>query len=254
MKSICLLVLIALICTGCLKYQYATINSPLKHDNSTSFIFENDTLKLSYDFSGVNGPVKISVYNKLNTPLYVDWSKSALIIGDHRISYWSKKSIIQANVNSSEVNWTKHISTSSGTVDGTITRDEALSFIPPKSSVTESQITLQNRLFKVPTPTKLNRKKVNYISVKSYSYNRETSPLVFRSFLTLSVTEKFESPQYFDDSFWVSEIFQTVTSPQQFIRTDDQFYISKPTGVGAFLGVATVTGLIVLVAAETDEQ
>ncbi|HNC30155.1 MAG TPA: hypothetical protein PKX08_09130, partial [Cyclobacteriaceae bacterium] len=80
-----LITALCIVCTGCSTYQYVTVSSPLKTQNE--FIAENDTVKISYDFSGEQGPVKISIYNKLSTPLYVDWSKSALIIGDMRKSY-----------------------------------------------------------------------------------------------------------------------------------------------------------------------
>ena len=245
MKSTYLFILF-ISCTSCLKYQYATISSSFKKENSTEFLIENDTLRLTYDFSGEDGPVKILVYNKLSTPIYINWSKSALIMGDRRISYWSKNLIINATVNNLESGVARYIIASNGTVNGTITYDENLSFIPPKSSVTENQVTLRNQFFKIPSSSKPSRKVVNNVSLKTSHYTRENSPLIFRSFLTLSVTENFESPIYFDDTFWVSEIIQTIASPEQHIRRNDQFYISKATGAGVFVGVIALAGLTLL--------
>ena len=51
------------------------------------FVQENDTVRISYRFWGENAPVTITIYNKLDEPLYVDWGRSALIIDDVATTY-----------------------------------------------------------------------------------------------------------------------------------------------------------------------
>lgn len=63
-KSLPFTVIPLLFCVSCATttFQYATINSPdiVKNDQQ-EFVVENDSLRLTYDFSGKNGPVHISI-------------------------------------------------------------------------------------------------------------------------------------------------------------------------------------------------
>jgi len=43
---------------------------------SEKYIFENDTIKVTYYFWGNRGIMQISVFNKINAPIYIDWKKS----------------------------------------------------------------------------------------------------------------------------------------------------------------------------------
>jgi hypothetical protein len=201
-------------------YQYATISSSIDEGNADLLSTETDTLKIAYDFRGEKGPVKISIYNKLDVPLYVDWSKSALIVENIRTLYWNKKSIINAEVTTSR--YQSGVSRTS-TLEGTLINQEAVSFIPPKSWTKEYTLNLNPDFFTVSSFTE--KDKVNGQVVKSASFTKENSPLRFRSFLTLSSTPDFKSPRYFDHNFWISEISQTSAGPRYFDLKDDQFFV-----------------------------
>ena len=43
------------------------------------FVFENDTVKISYFFWAKRGVIAFEIFNKLDKPLYVDWKKSSYI-------------------------------------------------------------------------------------------------------------------------------------------------------------------------------
>ena len=43
------------------------------------FLLENDSLWIAYCFKGENAPIRITVFNKMTKPLYVDWAQSALV-------------------------------------------------------------------------------------------------------------------------------------------------------------------------------
>jgi hypothetical protein len=230
-------------CTGCVTYQYATVSSSVKHEDSKIFVVENDTARIMYDFSGEQGPVKISVYNKLKVPLYIDWSKSALIVEDVRKSYSNKNSSLAAELNGTETRWMNSTS-QNATIKGTITSSDASGFIPPQAWARECQLSLSPDFFLLPAPaTKHDKKRVNGIIVKSFSYSQEQSPFTFRSFLTLSSNPDFSSPIHFDHEFWVSEIFQTPSGPKTFTMQPDRFYIKKSSGGNEALLVAGAVGV-----------
>lgn len=245
MKTLPFLALLIVVCTGCSTYQYATISSPLKKENQHEFIVENDTVKITYDFSGEQGPVKISLYNKLSTPLYVDWSKSALIIGDMRKSYSDKNLSLAAEMNGTETRWMNYTS-QSATINGKLTSGEVSGFIPPKSQAQETPLTLSPKLFQLPTAAnEKNRKMEDGIIVEFKSYTLNESPLTFRSYLTLSTKADLSAPIHLDHEFWVSEVFQTLNGPKKFSTKPNRFHLKKTSYAGAcVLGVATLGGVI----------
>jgi hypothetical protein len=209
--------------TSCSTYQYVTLESPIKSEKSSAFVIENDTVRLTYDFSGKQGPVTIGIYNKLKVPLYVDWSKSALIIGDERIPYYNNNSTINADLTSSGLRSSTY---RTGSIEGVITNNDVYSFIPPQSLAKESQLVLKSNLFSLSKfPSTLEKNRVNGMKVTSFYFTRETSPLNFRSFLTLSTDQNFNTPIYFDHSFWVSKVLETLAEPKYFIPQGDRFYI-----------------------------
>ena len=76
--------------SACSSYYYSMLNSndPVGEKNERGdFVQENDTVRISYRFWGENAPVTITIYNKLDEPLYVDWGRSALIIDDVATTY-----------------------------------------------------------------------------------------------------------------------------------------------------------------------
>lgn len=225
MKSSYLVTLLCLWCSGCATYQYATVSSSLKDENSV-FIVENDTTKIIYDFSGERGPVKIAIYNKLSAPLYVDWSRSALIIGDLRTTYYNKNATINADVTTSSESRGSVLPRTSS-LEGTIITDQAISFIPPKSWAKEHQLNLSHKPFNLPAADPKQNEMQHGMIISSFKYDRENTPLNFRSFLTMSTRLDFSSITYFDHSFWISEISQTMITPRNFSPNVDQFYVKK---------------------------
>src|SRR5690349_7860336 len=78
--SITLILLSLLGFSSCATYQYITLGSPeVATDASKSLSWENDTMRVTYNFHGEGGPISITVGNKMDKPLFVNWTKSALI-------------------------------------------------------------------------------------------------------------------------------------------------------------------------------
>src|SRR4051812_46103003 len=53
-----------------------------------SWSFENDTVKIDYDFWTEHGVMSFAVFNKLKIPIYIDWKKSSFIVNDRKLDYW----------------------------------------------------------------------------------------------------------------------------------------------------------------------
>lgn len=244
MKSLPAVIFLYLTCTGC-TYQYATLSSAIKKENQHEFYIENDTVRISYDFSGKEGPVNVTVYNKLSIPLYVDWTKSALIVGNTRKSYTNENVALQAELNGSETRWLSSTS-QTATINGTLTPNKLSGFIPPKSQAQETLLTLKPKLFPLPTAAdKKPRKMEEGTIVEFTTYSYEQSPFIFRSYLTLSTNADLSSPVHFDHEFWVSEVFQTYNGPKKFTSKPDRFYLKKTSNAGAVvLGVAALGGVV----------
>ena len=119
--------------SSCSHYQYATLsaeNIP-KDDKKNEFVAESDTLCIVYNFNGKKGPVSITIFNKSDMPLQVDWKKSALIVDDKPIAYYQP----DWNINGSISTTPGILTTSSSTLQANVTGREGLEFLPPHSFI-----------------------------------------------------------------------------------------------------------------------
>ncbi len=232
-----------------MKYQYATLSSNLPENSLSEFIHETDTLTITYSFNGENCPVRISIKNKLDEPLYVDWKRSAITFKDQTYSYWKDRAILNVTAHGSEIQWTPYASTTNAIVTGEITRDEAISFIPPHATKQTSMLTLTREFLDLSKPREPYHAMVTTqtgpVAALEYEYSQENSPFKYRSFLTLSADPSFARPLTCEHEFWVSEVMETQAKPNSLEgkKSANQFYAKKSTGFG---GVLVLAGVIVL--------
>ena len=212
--------------SGCAQYQYISVSSHLDQNDKKEFIKENDTVKIKYTFAGENFPINITIYNKLQQPVYIDWQRSVVIINN-----------VQVN--------------------DPFYHEGQSSFIAPLSYVTVSSNSLKDQFIK---PNPGDQKTYVLVSGEGsrgtkYSYSEQSTPLFFRNVLALTTNEDLFGPTFFDYSFWVSDIIQTGIGPSAMsYNPPNQFYIHKVSGVGKFLGwTAGISALIILDALLPDE-
>ena len=60
-----------LLLSGCSKFQYVYIDSHLQQNEKKEFTTENDTVMIKYSFAGKDFPITLTIFNKLNQPLYI---------------------------------------------------------------------------------------------------------------------------------------------------------------------------------------
>lgn len=178
-----------------------------KTDAEKNIVFENDTVRVEYDMWGPSGYMNFRVYNKLEQPIYINWFKSSYVKEDVKYSYVGSH------------------------------RD--LSFVPPKSYVTNpisytllnsqgatlyarsnksgKKIKIENvdlRNDKDATLEMLDKTYKKRGQVKAYSktFDKNSTPLYFRNFITVSTCEtanectNSQSMIYFNNKFYVSKM------------------------------------------------
>jgi hypothetical protein len=129
--NLCLGAACVLSITSCTTYYVSKISSTnsVKNEQTGEFTVENDSIKVTYSFASLQAPVKVTVRNKLKIPLYVDWSKSALIFNEEATSYVPEKTAFTANLHSDDRKDSTHKS-NNGYIRGRISTLATNSFIP----------------------------------------------------------------------------------------------------------------------------
>ncbi|HEY4151029.1 MAG TPA: hypothetical protein VGM41_18955 [Chitinophagaceae bacterium] len=123
---------------SCNTYQYITLSSPdISRNYRHQFVMENDTMKLLYDFNGLNGPMKVTMYNKLDRPLMLDLNKCVLIMNDEAVGLNNGSVQVSNSVSVSTIGTS---SVASGSSDASAILPQGSLFIPSHTYVTRSTV------------------------------------------------------------------------------------------------------------------
>jgi len=212
---------ISFVIFGCTKtyVQVFKSSTDLKKSENGLYVFENDSLRISYSFWASKGVFSFSIYNKLDKPLYIDWKKSSYIDNQVKLDYWNDQ---ETNSTSSAYGSYLYsgpllkagigISKGVGVSVSTLTKQERITFIPPRSYHYNSQFYIYTgpEIKKFPNtettevPRNDNPKKLTIAETTRFDEN--STPISFRNFLTFSTSEEFEQEFYIDNSFFIQEI------------------------------------------------
>lgn len=233
------LALILLAVSSCsTTYQYVTLNSPeVPKNDKKEFSFENDSMRLTYNFHGEGGPVAMTVFNKMDKPLFVNWKRSFLIQDGQAVCLFNNRvevnGVIEAYSFRSIVPGTR---VSSGNLYATFDLPEGMDMIPPASYITKSLQALVRRtpVYNTRFMEKTQDEKITDFSgvsykYKRYSFDQSASPLQFKSYLTFVVGS---NPQEFavSHSFYAQEVMLSAEMPEFFgfyKPQGDQLFIKK---------------------------
>lgn len=220
--------------TSCSVYQVMTVSShEVRQNQASEFVVENDSLELCYNFNGQDGPIKVKIRNKLQQPVYVDWKRSALIINDRAISYAPNTMSIEGSMAASSFNWTKDFSTTWGRLNATAQLPPDIEFIPPQAYVTKSLMGITNQALDRLPDSIFSKKKIpimggeSYETIKQAFFTVESSPLAFKSYLTIVVGDTLPRPVTYQHNFYVSELVK-MTNPPNVLNGDnrgDRFFV-----------------------------
>jgi len=255
MRTTTLTALTLILFASCSRYQYVTVDSPdASKDANHEFVEENDSIRIRYSFNGMDAPISLTIENKLDVPVFVDWQQSSLIVNDRAISYRAGSVPFEANISGGPG---RGLVFASGNLNGIAGLPLGVDFIPPHSYLSRSPMGLTNQFVTDVPDSIYGRKKVpreggSPVSVKHASFTPGSSPLQFSSYLTLMFGEKSASPVAFEHSFYISEIYSTGLGPTDFWYGNsfrgDQYCVKKTTAFGKGFGI--VGGIALLSAVD----
>jgi len=243
-RTILLLTIIVVLFSSCSKFQYYTLSADnLSKNEKQEFIAENDTCRIIYNFYGQKGPIHISIYNKTNKPLQIDWKRSAVIFGDEAVSYFTSDSKIDGVIEKT------FYKSSYSSISATVSSPEAIQFLPPRTSVGKQNLFIQTKPGKNITAESrrdIIEMKTAIKKVNKYHFDKNNSPISFRSYITFIMDDN--SSFSVDHSFYVTDIFETGAGPDNFpADLGDKFYVRSKSGYGKVSGVVVGIGLLALI-------
>lgn len=205
-------ILITPSCTA--TYFYSSLNveeTDVEKVDNGDFFFENDSVWIAHSFKGEDAPIQITVFNKLDIPLYVDWSKSALILDNIPYPY-SKNESYQLEISEKTGYYSKTTTTSN-----TISRGKHVSFIPPKTMVTHQTLRLSAKFDEI-NDNKYQKAKMlsqnqQMMDVKYMNFEHHNTPLRFGSYITVYTAP--ENAQAYRSNFYVTRVIKTKAKPDK---------------------------------------
>ena len=87
MKRLLLAIIAVLFLISCRPTYVFYVKSNTK-SNDSLFVFENDTIRITYHLWQNRGRMHFAIYNKLDVPIFLDWKNSSFIMNDVPKQYW----------------------------------------------------------------------------------------------------------------------------------------------------------------------
>jgi hypothetical protein len=217
---------------------FETNSKDLEKNEDNFYIFENDSIKITYSLWGLRGPVSFIIENKHDKPLYINWQKSSLIMDGQKRDYWRDVTTSSTVTETSNRGFSivdrdgdfHHFGTTRGFSSTTTIRDEKITFLPSHTRANKRKfiILTQNSytLNKDATKTEFTfyekpRKKPDYVYEKFYVEGY--SPFQFRNFLTLSFEGEGINEFYLDHEFYVAKITEMKQSQFEYKTIEKGF-------------------------------
>lgn len=253
--ALCAIALSLSSCTS--TYYYSTLNttnSDVEKVENGDFLFENDSLWIAYCFKGEDAPIQITVFNKLDIPLFVNWQQSSLIINNVAYPYSDGQVNFVGNANGvTDEMYGQHQTYSNIEINGQLPRH--ISFIPPQAMVSYSTLRLAARFDHIKNKEYIKGLMLTTqdetVEIKRISYDLQNTPLRFESYLT--VYSKPEKAQAYRTDFYINNLIKTKIKPQhlpsEMAERGDTFYQQKRpdnTGWEILGGAVLFTGSVAI--------
>ncbi len=221
MRHLISILSLALLLSGCNKefiqiFETDANNSKQEDD---FFVFENDTVQITYNFWYAKGMMSFRIFNKLDKPIYVNWRNSSFIHNGNKLNYWVDEEITDmATVYGGyyyrgpllpfglSVNEGVAVSSSKKS------KPEKATFIPPKSNYHRNQFVIYPieafDLGKSPSVAVEPRLDDPKQETRVYHavFDPQTSPLTFRNYLAISFSESSEDFVFVDNAFFLKSV------------------------------------------------
>lgn len=200
---------ILMLVSSCEIYEvFTTTSDVLPKDNYNRFYFENDDVKLIYNFWSKGGRFYYTIYNKTDHPIFVDWAKSNFVKNDIAMDYWKDVEYSTSKTESKTIGSAiiltdnKTVIGGSKTTEVTNTKKEKSRpdvQIPPKSAIEVNTFDISHYLTYKKNTILAGR-------AKHLSYDKTDTPIRFRNYLAYSFDKNLDSLKYIDHDFWTTSI------------------------------------------------
>jgi hypothetical protein len=203
-------------CTSQNYYQLIETESNASESNSSSIIFENEELEISFDFWGDKGNGSFIVFNKTDKDIFIDLKRSHLIINDLAITYFQNRNFSN-----------KKVSFFSPASDDFIKEQQSIKLpgVSPKPASVQANETVvfyEERVLCIPPHSKQMIFGFNLMEniyrdcnlyrfpnnkqILSSEFTSENSPYIYRNRISYSYDEKFTTIKTFETNFFVKKI------------------------------------------------
>lgn len=222
MKWIGLFILLIITNSAFAQSQLFELRSDGLKEKNGSFVYENDTLKITYAFWANQGTMCFKIENKLTKPLYINWKKSCFYDNVNKLDYWNDDSTAnyrQYIFNSDlDENWFGVPNPGNGM--SRIISNEKVTFIPPKGvyfSYNRKQFKLLPvDYYSIDAKCDKNYENSNVkpgkkVLVLTMSYTKKDSPLKYRNFITYSTDEQLKTEGTINHEFFLGNFSETET-------------------------------------------
>jgi len=195
--------LLCLLHSSCSTYYYQVFETRSEDSlDAKTLVFENEDLRLQYDFWSKGGQLYYTVYNKGNNPIHLDLSKCTFIQnGLAREWYTDGETTHTLMRDESFIN--TGVLKKSGSSRSITTRSAKFVYIPPKSTVVLSQFTFMESGY---STCEFNCKTKKKGLASSLNFSKETTPLSFRNYLVYSTSENASNTKRLDHSFYIETV------------------------------------------------
>lgn len=229
-----LLALMLLLCS-CKKYVQIVYTKPIgteiKNDHGI-YSYENNDVRVDYDFWSYQGSMAFNIYNKTNKPIYIDWNKSSFVQSNRKYPYFNnseKSNVVVVSKGRSAHSLTPVYDAIVGanntvsTGSGTSVKEEKITFIPPHSAITKRTYRLID-YFYFRTDIKTEPGRINEVNVLvTYPVDK----VQFRNFLSYSSREDFASESYVDNGFEIPKIVSVPENEFEGFKKANRFFLSN---------------------------
>ncbi len=240
------LIMISIIMSSCSKvFQVYDVASKDLKKESRMFVYEDDTVKVLYNFWDKNGRMMFAVQNKLSKPITIDWKKSKFSRNGMMLPYWKDESRVKTAGQASTWGFGNGLNIWGFTTyssNSVISRDVENTYLVPDAwterydyeIVEDPDEKISNsieELAKRGVP-KSDRARVKKQLEKEAKATYENDPLTFipdqsphkfRNYITITVEDEASKVKSVDNSFYVSAVeSSSVRKGKTFRSTEKQ--------------------------------
>jgi hypothetical protein len=203
---------------NCAPTYYYQVFSAKAQEPGNQIQVENEDLKIDFDLWEVNGKVGLSIYNKSEAPLYVDFRQCALTINGvaHPVYSETTTSTSVTSVNTRSVSYINIFgfletpANAKGSSLSNTVRSNPIAFVPAKAKITPYLPGALGKLYEG-ADTKLKRGEPKRV----LPFRKENTPYVYRLTLGYSQDHDIQKMKFVEKEFWVESI--TVLKEEEFL-------------------------------------